>query len=148
VVAAPELAGVVPVGRLLRVEQAHAPERDRQQLGAVDALTRGLLAEAALDPPAGEAGDLRERPPVVHLDDPQQLVLHLLGDVTAELAHVRLLPVLRPGPRAVDVAEPVELGAAVVRRRPDVLVRLAHLGVPHQWWEVVDGDDHADVVDR
>ena len=54
-VAAPELARVVPVRRPLGVEQAHAPERDRHQLGAVDGLAARLLPEATDDPAPGQA---------------------------------------------------------------------------------------------
>ena len=82
-VAAPELAGVVPVGGTLRVEQAHAAERDRHQLGAVHGLPARLLAEASGDPATSEAAGRRERLAVVRGDHAQQLVLHLPRDVAA-----------------------------------------------------------------
>ena len=64
-----------------------------------------------------------------------------------ELADERPLGVLA-GPHPVGLVEAVELGAAVVVAGPHVLDALAGLGVPQQRRQVVEGDDHGDVVDR
>jgi hypothetical protein len=51
-------------------------------------------------------------------------------------------------PLTCGVGQTMELGAAMGETRPDVRDRPAELGVPQQRWEIVEGEHHADVVDR
>ncbi len=62
---------------------------------------------------------------------------------------VRALPSYKAHRTAADgVAEDVQLRAALPRTRPDVHERAAHLGVPHEGWQILDAHRHAHVVHR
>ena len=77
-VAAPEAARVVPARRPAIRQQPHRLVGERDQLGAVDGLQRGLAAAiAAGQPLPREPGRARERAAVEALDDLDQLVLVL-----------------------------------------------------------------------
>ena len=68
-------------------------------------------------------------------------------DRAFEEAHPGALPVaLVPGPHRI--AEQMELHAPLALARPDVGQRVPQLGVPQERGQLVEGDDHADVVDR
>jgi hypothetical protein len=70
-----------------------------------------------------------------------------LQRAAGELAHPAALAVLRR-PRRDGLVEAVQLHAALALAGPDVGQRAAELGVPQQRRQVVDRDDHADMVDR
>ena len=146
-VAAPEPARVVPARGPPRGQEAHLLVGVRDQLGAVDRLERGVAPQPADEPLPRHAGGGRERAAVHPVDHADQLVLVLAGERPLELA--------RPGALAVAVAplphrlvEHVQLHAALALAAPHVRQRLAELGVPQQRRQVVERDDHPDVVDR
>jgi hypothetical protein len=64
-----------------------------------------------------------------------------------QLSHPRALCVPRT-PGGHGVGEDVQLHAALALPRPHVRQRPAELGMPQQRGEIVQRDDHADVVDR
>ena len=67
--------------------------------------------------------------------------------VDVDLAHPRLLAVaMVPLPDGVD--QPVELRAAMGDTRPDVGNRVTEFGMPQQRREIIECDDHPDVIDR
>src|SRR5215207_2038021 len=70
-IAAPEAAGVEPVGRSGGVEQTHSRVRDGEQLRAVDGLRRRLSPQATRQPLRHEVPGAREGPTFVLGDDPQ-----------------------------------------------------------------------------
>ena len=95
-VAAPELARVVPAHRALVGQQAHVLQRDRDELGAVDRLAGHLApAHAPGHPRAHQARRGGERLAVVLVDHLDQQVLVLARDLSAlEVTHPRALVVL------------------------------------------------------
>jgi hypothetical protein len=68
-------------------------------------------------------------------------------DRALELAHPGPLPVALV-PRLDGFAEQVELHAPLALTGPDVGQRATQFSVPQERGQVVEGDDHADVVDR
>ena len=147
-VAAPEAPGVVPARRPLAREQAHVLVGRGDELGAVDRLQRLLRApaHAARGPLAREPQRGREGAPVVALDDLHQPVLVLALDGPLELADPSALAVAVL-PRRHGVGELVQLHPALVLAGPHVGQRAPQLRVPQQRRQVVERDDHADVVD-
>jgi hypothetical protein len=120
----------------------------RDQLGAVDRLERGRAAQAAVQPLAREAQRGWERAAVEAGDHLHQAVFVTALDLaTLEVAHPGRLAV-PVAPRRDRVAQQVQLHAALALARPDVGQRAPQLGMPQQRRQVVDRDDHADVVDR
>ena len=137
-----QLAG--PLAR----QQPHLLERRRHELRAVDRLERALAAPVAAGQPlAREPGGARERAAVEAVDDLDQPVLVLARELALELPQPRALAVA-VAPRAHRVGEHVQLHAALALARPHVGQRAAELRVPQQRRQVVERDDHPDVVDR
>jgi hypothetical protein len=95
---------------------------------------------------AGQSERGRERAPVVLLDDLHEPVLLLALDRALQLAHPGALAVAVL-PRGHRVGELVQLHPALVLAGPHVGQRAAQLGVPQQRRQIVERDDHADVVD-
>ena len=110
-IAAPEAAGVVPVERLVTVEQTHPLIRQRHQFGAVDVLEGDPAAGAALEPVTDEPERGREVPPAEFAYDAERGVLHFAGCLRIELADEGALPVT-VDPGGGSVGEPVQLSAA------------------------------------
>src|SRR4051812_8341467 len=145
-VAAPEAARVVPARRPPLRQQPHVLVGRRHELGAVDRLERRLAAAvAAREPLAREPEAGREGAAVEAVDRLHEAVLVLARERALEPAGPRALAVaLAPGPH--DVGEVMQLHAALALARPYVRQRAAELGVPQQRGQVVERDDHADVV--
>src|ERR1019366_9857656 len=98
VVAAPEAAGVVPVGRAVVGEKAHGLIGAGDNLGAVAGLDVGRAANPPPGPTAGQGERGRERGAVLTGDLRQQSVLHLRGHLGVQLAEPGALVVaLYPG---------------------------------------------------
>jgi hypothetical protein len=119
----------------------------RDELGAVDRLERRRAPDAAGDPLAREPERRGERAAVEAVDDLHEPVLVASLELALERADPCPLAVALV-PRRRGVAEKVELHAALALAAPNVGQRAAELGVPEQRGQVVDRDDHPDVVDR
>src|SRR6478735_3716631 len=155
VVAAPELARVVPGRAPVVAEDAHLDVAAGHDLGAErrlrgDALTALApwdVGVAAAEPPGAQPGQAGEGDPVEPSDGSQHPVLLGLADLRVELADPGVLVVLDLPPRH-GLAQVVQLHASVVVAGPHVELLLAELGVEDQRRQVVHDHCHADVVDR
>ena len=153
VVPAPETARVIPVRLAATGQQPHGLVGHRQHLRAVSRLQIGaaVLVPAGRDageqPPRGERGRGRKRSAIQPRDRLQHGVFHLAGDHGVQLAQPRPLTV-PSSPDDDRLAQVMQLDPAVAGPGPHIRQGAAKLGMPHQRGQVLDGDCHADVVDR
>src|SRR5450755_3318818 len=145
-VTAPEPPGVIPARGPLTGEQAHVLVGRGHELCAIDRLRRTGAAHAAGCPLPDESGHGGQRPAVEAGDGLHEPVLVRTFDRALELPHPGPL-VIASVPGRDGFAKVVELNAALTLPGPHVGKRATELGVPEKGRQIVNGNDHADVID-
>ena len=147
VVAAPELAWVIPVRRSVGIEKTHSFVTDGNEFGAVEILELDPSTDPAEQPVFDESSGAREPSTVELLDRSQSGVFHFGRRRYVDLAEVRVLSVTI-APYAHSVFEKVKLSSSLMCSTPGVRQGTSEFGMPEKWGKIIDGDHHGHVVHR